>query len=165
MDNDNGFNHSSNDNELIHPIRNTQELLSRLFVVLPEIQNMMSRMEEANSELKGMVGRSNFLHICFTKYSDILSDYIVVVLNKIRRNPHTGEPIHMKVEEVSELKNILYKIMQIGLQLMPYITSFISMLMSVGLFRPRNYMLHPPRESISSEESSPNIVEIEEIDY
>lgn len=150
--------------DLIHPIRNTQQLLSTLALVIPELQQMLVRIEETGQELSDLEDRSTFIHNFCLRYSEILSDYTVTVLNKLRRNPRTGESMPMKSDEVSYLKVLMYRIMEYGLQMMPYIQSLFSMLMSGFAYSSSDYSFYQPSLQISSLAPEPTTVLIEEIE-
>ena len=150
--------------ELIYPINSTQQLLTRLAVVIPELQSMLQRIEEAGDEVCSHEDRDTFFQTFCLRYSEILSDYTINIMNKLRTNPRTRTPMPMKQDEISQLKIMMFNIIQYGLQIMPYIRSFLSMLMSGFADYSSGHSFYPRQLETTS--SLPNIstVRIEEIE-
>lgn len=150
--------------ELIYPISSTQQLLTRLAVVIPELQSMLQRIEETRDEVNSHEDKDTFFQTFCLRYSEILSDYTINIMNKLRTNPRTGAPMPMKQDEISQLKIMMFNIMQYGLQIMPYIRSFLSMLMSGFAAYSSGYGLHPRQLETTFFQPNISTVRIEEIE-
>lgn len=151
-------------------IRSTDQLLSTMVILIPELQRMFYRLEEINRETNVEIGDVSTSHsrdrmrIFIDRYTDVVSNFAINNLNHLRRNPNTGAPAPLNSNEISRLRIIINRVLEYGFMMIPYISSLIANLMSFCVPTSEPWIYFRRQPLLEYEGSGPTIEIIEDFE-